>query len=323
MLGTPAYLAPEQITGDPATARTDLYALGVMLYAALAGRLPHEAPDLMGMMRARLTRRPVPLCDLAPESPTDVIEVIEQLLAIEVGDRPRSAAEVLAMLRGQPALIAPSLPWLGPRAAVEELVAAARAGRSIPLAGPLGAGRTRCLREAAARLVNEGRRVISLVPGRRPFSSLQPLLGSLDDHASQRLPEVIAHVERTLREALAAGAVILADDVERLDRESAAALARCRDAGASSGPPRKPGPSREDTRSPPHRAVARRLFAGPDRLLHLREDAAHELWKRTRGLPTRVSYEVDAWVRAGLARWDGAVLRIDRDALDRLTPGST
>src|SRR5262249_8186989 len=46
----------------------------------------------------------------------------------------------------------------------------------------------------------------------------------------------------------------------------------------------------------------RRLFAGPDRIFHLREDAALHLWERTSGIPEQVDAELDAWVRLGIAR---------------------
>ncbi len=63
------------------------------------------------------------------------------------------------------------------------------------------------------------------------------------------------------------------------------------------------------------------LFHGPDRVFHLREDAAAELHRRTGGIPARVAAELDAWVAARLARWDAGHIRLDRLALDRLCAG--
>ncbi len=68
-------------------------------------------------------------------------------------------------------------------------------------------------------------------------------------------------------------------------------------------------------------AALRDLFSGPDRLFHLREDGARELFRRTLGAPQHTSNEVGAWVRAGLAEWNNDVLDIDRRALDRLRGG--
>ena len=65
----------------------------------------------------------------------------------------------------------------------------------------------------------------------------------------------------------------------------------------------------------------RALFAGPDRIHHLREDAAHELWRRTDGWPVSVREELAAWERAGLARVESGRMVIDRRALERLRSG--
>jgi tetratricopeptide (TPR) repeat protein len=63
------------------------------------------------------------------------------------------------------------------------------------------------------------------------------------------------------------------------------------------------------------------LFAGPERIFHLPADSARELWRRTAGNPARVATELASWERAGLVRWSGAELVIDRTALGRLSLG--
>ncbi|MCK6502526.1 serine/threonine protein kinase [Myxococcota bacterium] len=65
----------------------------------------------------------------------------------------------------------------------------------------------------------------------------------------------------------------------------------------------------------------RLLFAGPDHFQHLREDAAQVLWERTGGHAPTVADEIHAWVEAGLCTWEGALLRIDRVAIERLRVG--
>ena len=65
----------------------------------------------------------------------------------------------------------------------------------------------------------------------------------------------------------------------------------------------------------------RALFHGPDAFLHLREDAAEELWARTFGEKSAVEAELGAWLRAGLTHWEDGALRIDRDAIERLQGG--
>ncbi|WP_437510365.1 protein kinase domain-containing protein [Sorangium sp. So ce1099] len=185
IVGTPAYLAPEQVRGDAVEARADLYALGVMLYEALTGALPHEASSVQTLLLLRSTQAPAPVRGRAPEVPEHVAAIVDRLLAPWPDDRPRSAADVRVALRGR--------------------------------AEPLRA---------------------------RP------------------------------------------------------ALLRA------------PGPLTEE--------ALRDLFAGPDRLFHLREDGARALWSRSGGEPARVAEEIDTWVRAGIARWDGDRLVIERDTLDHL-----
>jgi len=182
ILGTPAYLAPEQILGGPVSAATDLYALGAMLYESLSGHCPHEAADFAELLRGRLTRPVTPLHEIAPRVPFAVANLVDRMLARVPEERPSSAEEVLDRLHGRPA-------------------------------PPAGA----------------------------------PVAGA-------RVSE----------------------------------------------------------------AELRPLFAGPDRLFHLREDAARELWARTQGHPARIAEEVAAWVRSGRARRDGERLAVDRDALDDL-----
>ncbi|WP_437627889.1 protein kinase domain-containing protein [Sorangium sp. So ce1151] len=329
ILGTPLYLAPEQILGRAVDARTDLYALGVILYEALTGRFPHEAPDVMSLLRARLAQPALPVHELAPEVPAQVAEVIDRLLSPSSEQRLRSASAVLAALRGEAtaALAGPALPLLGGGGARRAVLAAARAGRSIDVVGPPGSGRSRCLVDAAETIARDGGAVVWTRPARAPLGSLLPVIGAPED-PTLGLAEVTAQVEADVRAALAAGVVVLADDAERLDRWSTAVLDRCREGPGSGAIVRAllaapPGaPADEVARLDPlDEAALRALFAGPDRLLHLREDAARLLWARTEGLPARIDAEVTLWTRLGLARWDGALLAIDRDALSQLGAG--
>ncbi len=60
LLGTPQYMAPEQIRAEPVDGRTDVYALGAMMYEMVTGRLPFEGPTLMSILSKHLTEAPVP-----------------------------------------------------------------------------------------------------------------------------------------------------------------------------------------------------------------------------------------------------------------------
>lgn len=99
VLGTPSYLAPEQLAGAPPTPAGDLYALGVTLFELLAGRLPHEA-DSMGELLRQVAREPAPdLRTLRPALPAAPAALVARLLEKSAAARPADAAIVAAELR--------------------------------------------------------------------------------------------------------------------------------------------------------------------------------------------------------------------------------
>jgi len=79
-LGTPAYMAPEQLAGAAASRATDIYAMGVMLFELLAGRRPHVAASLGELLRAVGAGEPARLGELRPGLEPPVIGAIEALL---------------------------------------------------------------------------------------------------------------------------------------------------------------------------------------------------------------------------------------------------
>jgi hypothetical protein len=101
--GTPAYQAPEQLTGGTITVRTDVYALGVLLYELLTGRRPFEAPTRDEQLR-RQKAPPVKPSELVAGVPPEVDGVVLRCLAPEPKDRPGSAHEVWRTLPGDDAL---------------------------------------------------------------------------------------------------------------------------------------------------------------------------------------------------------------------------
>lgn len=109
LVGTPAYLAPEQLSGDRITARADLYAVGVMLYHALSGALPHHGETFVTLLRDRLDRRAEPLGAIVPSIDRRVADTIDRLLSLDPSERPASALEVRALLqRGEGARAGPT-----------------------------------------------------------------------------------------------------------------------------------------------------------------------------------------------------------------------
>jgi serine/threonine-protein kinase len=90
LIGTLAYMAPEQVTGAPITFAADLYGLGVTLFHALTGRLPLPGPDFIAQHLSE--RPPPPSAIIAELGPWD--RLLERLLAKDPAARPESAAEV-------------------------------------------------------------------------------------------------------------------------------------------------------------------------------------------------------------------------------------
>ena len=98
-LGTPTYMAPEQIAGDEVDARTDLYALGVVGYEMLAGAPPFAGPTVRKLMTAHLTETPQPITRRRSDVPPDIERMLLQCLAKEPAQRPRSAMDVVRALQ--------------------------------------------------------------------------------------------------------------------------------------------------------------------------------------------------------------------------------
>lgn len=100
--GTPAYMAPEQAAGEPVDARSDLYALGVVLYESLTGRLPFVGDSVVELLRKTITEPPAPL-NLEPNPGVDtgrLEQVVLRAMAKEGGDRfPRARDFAEALVR--------------------------------------------------------------------------------------------------------------------------------------------------------------------------------------------------------------------------------
>jgi eukaryotic-like serine/threonine-protein kinase len=95
-LGTPEYMAPEQCIGAAVEARTDLYALGVLMYESLAGELPITAANRRDLLDLHQRKIPTSLRELRPELdiPVQLDEWIMRCLEKRAGDRPASALEL-------------------------------------------------------------------------------------------------------------------------------------------------------------------------------------------------------------------------------------
>ncbi len=129
-LGTPEYMAPEQITGGSIDGRTDLYAMGVVMFEAVTGRRPFDGPTDFEMMRAHVEVEPPSPRALRPDLPQALEDVILQALA---KDPARRFANAAAMANA----IASALAQLSPaerdaRVVVPAVPAASFAGTELP-----------------------------------------------------------------------------------------------------------------------------------------------------------------------------------------------
>lgn len=158
LLGTPAYLAPERLEGGQVTAATDVYAVGLMLYRSLIGRLPWQASTTTQMLRAHLYADPGAMPPV-PGLPAEVVELCQRCLAKAPKDRPTSAevARTLAAALGVPSIVPISpAPVTGDTVAVEDVATAgttilpwSTATDAISLSGWRSGPRPRRLQRAA------------------------------------------------------------------------------------------------------------------------------------------------------------------------------
>src|SRR5437660_12346906 len=79
-MGTPDYISPEQVSGKRGDARSDMYALGVMLYDMLTVRVPFTGPNAFTIMNDRLLNKPVPPREVDPEISPQLQEIIYRAL---------------------------------------------------------------------------------------------------------------------------------------------------------------------------------------------------------------------------------------------------
>ncbi|MFQ5789009.1 MAG: protein kinase [Acidobacteriota bacterium] len=99
ILGTPEYMSPEQLMGQPLDARTDLYSAGILLYELLAGQLPFQAEDRLAAARMRLGTEPAPPSSKNPKVPPEVDGLVVRLLKRNRDERYATAKAAMEELK--------------------------------------------------------------------------------------------------------------------------------------------------------------------------------------------------------------------------------
>ncbi len=228
VIGTPAYISPEQAEGTPATQASDIYSLGVVLYECLAGARPFGGDTPISTALAHLRAEPPPLPD---QVPAHLREVVATALAKDPAQRFSSMADFAAALRGGPIVVAAAvaaseLPT--PPAEVEP------GGSDAPDA-------TRLLTAVAAPVPPRGTPPPSAAPSRRPSwlpwagAALGVLLvvvllawfadgdetAPTADRSPADSPATSASATPSTKPSRAPGIVIVADDYLGLPKEDA------------------------------------------------------------------------------------------------------
>ncbi|HAN32689.1 MAG TPA: hypothetical protein DCQ06_13935 [Myxococcales bacterium] len=107
IMGTPTYMSPEQAHGKPLDARSDIYALGVLMYEMLTGEVPFDGDQPMNVLLKHISEAPIPPCEMAPdvEIPFALEKLVLQCLEKEPMLRPQTCtelAEALIQVQTQP-----------------------------------------------------------------------------------------------------------------------------------------------------------------------------------------------------------------------------
>jgi eukaryotic-like serine/threonine-protein kinase len=144
LLGTAAYISPEQAFGQPATAASDVYSFGVILYRLLTGRLPFESSDPMELVTLHRDAPPPPIAQFRADAPARLESTATACLAKDPADRPPDGAGLLAEL---------GLPSGGTSLGTTTAVLADDVTRVLPVPPPAASPRKRAPLIAAGLLV--------------------------------------------------------------------------------------------------------------------------------------------------------------------------
>lgn len=129
-MGTPLYMSPEQVQGKAVDPRSDIYSFGVTCYHMLAGKPPFFGNNAIEVALKHVNETPPPLATVRNDLPTELCQLVDQMMAKDPAKRPQTGREILRVLNGQktqvvenpfvdlPISIAPRVSTTTPTAAV-------------------------------------------------------------------------------------------------------------------------------------------------------------------------------------------------------------
>ncbi|MEZ4382362.1 MAG: SUMF1/EgtB/PvdO family nonheme iron enzyme [Nannocystaceae bacterium] len=247
VMGTPHYMAPELWLADPASRRSDVYALGVLLYILVSGRPPHDAESPFELAMQVQESDPQPLLEVAPSVDPKLAAVIDRCLLRDpyeryaAGDELRTAIEMLAAPVRPSASVPTGNPYrglqafeaehrslfFGRTAEVRSVVERLRTDSFVVVAGDSGVGKSSLCRAGVIPSVIEGDldpnktwRTVTMTPGRFPRQSFVSVIsrgfGLSEDEVSELLAQEPEALVRALRKQLGdtGGCLIFLDQFE-------------------------------------------------------------------------------------------------------------
>jgi eukaryotic-like serine/threonine-protein kinase len=112
VFGTPEYLSPEQASGTPVDARSDIYSMGIILYEMLTGKVPFKSDTAVGLLIKHVNEAPRPIREFAPEANISLAmeSIVMKALQKDPKDRQQSASEIADALRALQAGVSPAKP---------------------------------------------------------------------------------------------------------------------------------------------------------------------------------------------------------------------
>ena len=240
--GAPLYASPEQIRGDPWSARSDLYSFGLIIYELLTGRAPFEADSVQQLMQMKLSARLPSVSHMRPDVPASVDAVLQQVtspnpakrftdaaafvLAFraavnspfapppapgETGERPASRTTLVSLdvdranpYKGLRAFAeADAQNFFGRDVLIERLVAEIGSSRFVAVVGASGSGKSSLVRAGVVpKLRAQGALVVTMIPGTHPLDELETALLRVARDPIPSLLEQLTADERGISRAI-------------------------------------------------------------------------------------------------------------------------